>query len=177
MNISTMILLPLASVSILLSTNAVPVIAADATVPAMSTTQSSNHTASARPLNVRFTPVPFRRTVGTPHPVMVASLSKEPAGSDREPGHEQNRYATVRPNGTFELIRNFVTKRVASYQANQKSDLLVPQPRDLEPSTDARSTVRQESIKLSAQPFSPAASIRNRKHIDSFTTMGIRTFH
>ncbi len=173
MNTSTTILLPLVTSMLLLSSNGSSATAADLTVTSPSTVKTTALSKFASSANVMFTPVPYRRTVATSRPVMVANLRVEQAGDSVEHRHS----VVTRPTETVEFVKQAVLKRIADYKAGQVKDLLVPEPRELEPGIRPTTNSSQASVAIESKPYLSSNSVRNRRPINFHSTVGIRTFH
>ena len=162
MNNPSQLLLPVFATSFLLSSIATPVIAEDVTRPAITA-----------PVVVRFTPVPYRRTIQTDARVRVASFTKEVA-TLRQPEVTHIDHQVVE---TFDLVKTALLQRVEDYKANQPIDVLVPAPRDLEPGSNLMFAATRVTSTPKSQPYTPRTVIQNREPVRFHSAAAVRSVY
>ena len=173
MNISTHVLYPVITTSILMLANDASVIAGEATVPSPTLTKLTASPAVAESVVVRFTPVPDRRVVRSGAPLQVASHSAERNARS----YEIIRHGGEAPTGILGIVGNALLKRVADFKSHQEVDILVPQPRD--PGRPVVSTRSRDfrSFKTRSGSSAGSTSVGRRTPVGVHTTVGIRKFH
>lgn len=169
MNTSAKSLLPLVTASFLFASCGTLALADDGGIPVPSRDRSE----AAKSFNVMFTPVPYRRAVQSQRPVVVSSFTRTQTRHDVE-NRSQN---TPLHTGTIEFLKQAVLGRVAEHKAGQNSDLLVPEPQDLEVTNAPARRASSASLSSGSSTYRSSKSIRKREPVNFYSTAGVRAFH
>lgn len=173
MNNSTLMSLPFTTALIILSSNSSFVLAGDAFVPQPPVLRTASFTQSSETTTLRFTPVPYRRSVQTDAPIRVASLPVEKTVRTADARHA----AIDLPSGLVEQIGNQIQKRIEEYQASQPMDLMVPLPRGIDPALESVTSVGNSTVAVKPDSYTQPKAPRTRMPIDFYSTVGQRSLY